>query len=343
MAKIFNISGVRGLVGPAGPQGPKGDAFTYSDFTAAQLATLKGEKGDTGPAGPQGAKGDTGATGSQGPKGDTGPAGEPPTSFPASSITGTVTLSHGGTGKTSAAAALYALVNGSPALTAANISLSDYIAVGDISDVNGKKITFENLKNAIVAAWAQASSKPSYTASEVGALPVSGGTLTGDLRIKGNGNYGTKINLGDGDYVHFAEPSDDCLEIRAKKINFVVSDTTDKKFTLNGSAIGGSSFITGTYTGNSDLTNVSSSFQEITIGAKPKFVIMASVAWLLSIVINTGVIPNTYTSQLHLGFASEDISGTVTDTGFVARNMANGTVESSANQRGITYVYIAFM
>ena len=239
MAKIFNISGVRGLVGPAGPQGPKGDAFTYSDFTAAQLATLKGEKGDTGPAGPQGAKGDTGATGSQGPKGDTGPAGEPPTSFPASSITGTVTLSHGGTGKTSAAAALYALVNGSPALTAANISLSDYIAVGDISDVNGKKITFENLKNAIVAAWAQASSKPSYTASEVGALPVSGGTLTGDLRIKGNGNYGTKINLGDGDYVHFAEPSDDCLEIKAKKINFVTSNTGTDSFTLNGVSLSG--------------------------------------------------------------------------------------------------------
>lgn len=74
-------------------------------------------------------------------------------------------------------------------------------------------------------------------------LPLAGGTLTGNLTIKGSGNFGTKINLGDGDYVHIAEPTDDCLEIKAKKINFVTSATTDDKFTLNGSPIGGSSGI----------------------------------------------------------------------------------------------------
>ena len=58
--------GTAGATGPQGPKGDKGDAFTYSDFTAEQLAALKGEKGDTGPRGPQG---DTG------PKGDTGPTG----------------------------------------------------------------------------------------------------------------------------------------------------------------------------------------------------------------------------------------------------------------------------
>ena len=53
--------GIQGETGPAGPQGAKGDkgdAFTYSDFTAAQLAALKGDKGDTGD---KGEKGDTGA------------------------------------------------------------------------------------------------------------------------------------------------------------------------------------------------------------------------------------------------------------------------------------------
>lgn len=68
--------GFQGETGPAGPQGPKGDkgdAFTYSDFTAAQLAALKGDKGDTGP---QGEKGDTGATGPTGPEGPRGPQGE---------------------------------------------------------------------------------------------------------------------------------------------------------------------------------------------------------------------------------------------------------------------------
>ena len=68
--------GIQGETGPAGPQGAKGDkgdAFTYGDFTAAQLAALKGDKGDTGP---QGEKGDTGATGPTGPEGPRGPQGE---------------------------------------------------------------------------------------------------------------------------------------------------------------------------------------------------------------------------------------------------------------------------
>ena len=66
-------------------------------------------------------------------------------------------------------------------------------------------------------------------------LPLTGGTLTGDLRIKGSGNYGTKINLGDGDYVHISEPTDDNLEIKAKNINFVVTGDVTK----NGAALGG--------------------------------------------------------------------------------------------------------
>ena len=61
--------GPKGETGPRGLQGEKGDkgnAFTYSDFTAEQLASLKGEKGDTGP---------------QGPKGEQGPAGQDGTSY----------------------------------------------------------------------------------------------------------------------------------------------------------------------------------------------------------------------------------------------------------------------
>lgn len=79
--------GDKGDTGAQGPKGDKGDAFTYSDFTAEQLAALKGEKGDTGAQGPkgdtgaqgpqgeQGPKGDTGDVGPQGPKGDTGATG----------------------------------------------------------------------------------------------------------------------------------------------------------------------------------------------------------------------------------------------------------------------------
>ena len=67
--------GEKGDTGSQGEKGDKGDAFTYSDFTADQLASLKGEKGDTGPQGP---KGDTGETG---PQGERGPAGQDGTSY----------------------------------------------------------------------------------------------------------------------------------------------------------------------------------------------------------------------------------------------------------------------
>lgn len=54
-------------------------------------------------------------------------------------------------------------------------------------------------------------------------LDKSGGTITGNLTLKGSGNYGNRLNFGDGDYVHLYEISDDKLEIKASNINFVVS------------------------------------------------------------------------------------------------------------------------
>lgn len=90
--------GDTGATGPQGPKGDKGDAFTYSDFTAEQLAALKGEKGDTGDTGPQGDKGDTGAQGPQGdtgPKGDTGPAGAAGTNATITGATATVDANTG--------------------------------------------------------------------------------------------------------------------------------------------------------------------------------------------------------------------------------------------------------
>ncbi len=96
-------------------------------------------------------------------------------------------------------------------------------------------------------------------------LPLTGGTLTGDLRIKGSGNYGTKINLGDGDYVHLAEPTDDNLEIKAKNIELAVSG----KVTINGTELaaqsvpatnGTAEYARGLATARSIRTNLSSSY-----------------------------------------------------------------------------------
>lgn len=55
--------------------------------------------------------------------------------------------------------------------------------------------------------------------ANLGGLPLAGGTITGNLRLKGSGNYGNILNFGDSDYVHISEPSDDNMEIKAKNIN----------------------------------------------------------------------------------------------------------------------------
>jgi len=83
-------------------------------------------------------------------------------------------------------------------------------------------------------------------------LPISGGTLTGNLTLKGAQNFGTKINFGDRDYVHIGEVTDDCLEIKAKKVDFILSDTTTSRFTINGNPFSGGSVGFGTVTATVD-------------------------------------------------------------------------------------------
>lgn len=69
-------------------------------------------------------------------------------------------------------------------------------------------------------------------------LPLAGGTISGNLVINGTtttnnivlnkaGNFGNKINFGDGDYVYLKEASDDSLTIYGSK-----------KISLNGSGFG---------------------------------------------------------------------------------------------------------
>lgn len=51
-----------------------------------------------------------------------------------------------------------------------------------------------------------------------GLLPKTGGTLTGDLRLKpANANYGLRIRFGDGDYVYLLEDTDDHFVIYADR------------------------------------------------------------------------------------------------------------------------------
>lgn len=81
-----------------------------------------------------------------------------------------------------------------------------------------------------------ATSGHTHTPSSIGAaasshthdyLPLVGGTITGNLRLKGNGNFGNKLNFGDGEYVYLHEAADDKLTIYSKSgIDFAASSTS---------------------------------------------------------------------------------------------------------------------
>lgn len=52
-----------------------------------------------------------------------------------------------------------------------------------------------------------------------GDLTVNGNAnITGDLRLKGSGNYGNTLYFGDSDYAYIKEVEDDCLTIHASQI-----------------------------------------------------------------------------------------------------------------------------
>ena len=83
------------------------------------------------------------------------------------------------------------------------------------------------------------------TSANIGALPASGGTVSGSLtvtgattlegtvRIKPSGtSYGSVINIGDGDYIRISEDTDDVLNVKAKQIN--ITSTNQNAVYING-------------------------------------------------------------------------------------------------------------
>ena len=91
----------------------------------------------------------------------------------------------------------------------------------DFSNVQGGAISIANGGTGATTA--------ANALSNLGALPLSGGTLTGDLRLKPtSSNYGSKINFGDGDYAYIKENIDDNLEIKAKGVNLAITNGYDK-------------------------------------------------------------------------------------------------------------------
>lgn len=200
----FTPEQLQGLQGPKGDKGEKGDAFTYDDFTEEQLQALTGPQGPQGPQGsigPQGLqgeqgekgeKGDTGAQGPEGSQGATGPQGEPGDA--ATISVGTVTTLPAGSNATvtNAGTAQEAIFNfGIPRGEDGNdggVDLTPYRTAADQDIIDQGKAPLNHNHNGVyqpvgnylttetdptVPTWAKQASKPTYTASEIGAAAAN--------------------------------------------------------------------------------------------------------------------------------------------------------------------------
>lgn len=196
-----------------------------------------------------------------------------PTSLPANggtaqTISDTLPISKGGTGKTTALEGFKALLEGvgtgeaapsdddwylsqwaqgssssSPNQTPVKRKVSalrDYIksklatvaTSGNYDDLTGKPTIPAAVRVKGNAESSYRTGDVNITPANIGALPLAGGTVsgaltvTGDATLKGNvriqkngSNYGSIINIGDGDYIRISEETDDVLTVKAKQIN----------------------------------------------------------------------------------------------------------------------------
>ena len=96
-----------------------------------------------------------------------------------SNLTGTLAISHGGTGQTTAANAINALLNGLPTWTADPTDTTYFVRQDTGGSATYGKVQATTLWNYIsekLPAWSKASSKPSYNFSEINSKPT---TLSG--------------------------------------------------------------------------------------------------------------------------------------------------------------------
>ena len=97
----------------------------------------------------------------------------------AANVTGTVAIANGGTGQTTAANAINALLNGLPVWTADPTDTTYFVRQDTGGSATYGKVAFSTIWNYIsgkLPAWSKASTKPSYNFSEIGSTPT---TLSG--------------------------------------------------------------------------------------------------------------------------------------------------------------------
>ena len=141
-------------------------------------------------------------------------------------------------------------------------------------------------------------------------LPLSGGTITGNLRLKGSGNFGNILNFGDSDYVHISEPTDDHLEIKGSYINFVTNTQNVGHFTLNGKNIALAESIPNIQHGYKTISLTANKATEFSISFEKSF----------------SSIPNVVFTPRHNSVTGTDMHKlkTITTSGFTGQIISSG-------------------
>lgn len=120
---------------------------------------------------------------------------------------GTIPISAGGTGATTAAGALTSL--------GIDTELDNKLNK-DFSNISGGAIP--------ITAGGTGATTAAEALSNLGAFSSSGGTIAGDVKLKtSSSNYGCALTFGDSTSVQLKEPIDDVLEINANKINLAMT------------------------------------------------------------------------------------------------------------------------
>lgn len=103
--------------------------------------------------------------------------------------------------------------------------------------------------------------------------------ITGDLRLKGSGNYGNTLYFGDGSYCYIEEPTDDVMTLKASRINLEA----------NGVYVYGNpipTIATGTWTPTLNSSAVSS--YTVQYGWYQKLGQTVTIGWQIKAAINSG-------------------------------------------------------
>ena len=154
-------------------------------------------------------------------------------------------------------------------------------------------------------------------------LPLSGGTMTGVLRL--GSVYGGKLNFGDSDYVYLTEDSDDHLAIYSKKGVDLTTSSTSYGLTVGSSSNAAPTTLHGTLAVSGNTT-LSGTLAVGATSATKTVTIYGSTSNALTIYGTSG--NNNYSTKLYRDASWLQISSGVYVTGnfAVTGNCSMGTV-----------------